>query len=165
MSTAAKYRISVGENDSESIELERPRLVYSYCEPLAITDSLKLRPLRSSVAGASERKKRLNPKRRLKGFLVEMRAKEARVAFIENGERILYDLPADQLQKAGITMKNQPFQMDEIEMETDGGGWFVGYRFLPLAKPSDAYIEGLNLDEDRKRKRGLIFKEFAKTQD
>ncbi len=78
---------------------------------------------------------------------------------------IPYDLPAERLRANGITAKNQPFQMDEVEVQTGDGGTIVGYRFLPLAKPSDAYIETLNLDDERKRKRDLIFKEFAKSQD
>ena len=84
---------------------------------------------------------------------------------MENGQTISYDLPAEQLRHAGITAKNQPFQMDEVEMQACDEGWFVGYRFVPLAKLSDAYIETLNLDDERKRKRDLIFKEFAKSQD
>jgi len=102
--------------------------------------------------------------RRLEGFLVELQANEARVAFVEKGQTILYDLPASQLRHAGIEIRNQPFQMDEIEMEAEDGGWIVGYRFISLAKPSDAYIESLNFDEERKRKRDLILKEFGKTQ-
>jgi len=38
------------------------------------------------------------------------------------------------------------------------------YRFRPLATVSDAYSETLNLDEERKRKRDLILKKFAKAK-
>jgi hypothetical protein len=101
--------------------------------------------------------------RRMTGFLVEMGTQEARVAFIDNGQQILYDLPADQLRKSGVEIKNQPFQMDEIEVSTDEG-LIVGYRFQPLAKKTDAYIETLNFDKDRRRKRALILKEFSKAK-
>ena len=109
----------------------------------------------------SERKSQSRVLRRISGFLTEMNGKDARVAFVENGEVILYDMPAEQLRRSGIEIANQPFQMDEIEMQTDDG-LVVGYRFQPLAKASDAYIETLNFDEERKRKRDLILKKFAK---
>jgi hypothetical protein len=101
--------------------------------------------------------------RRLQGFLIEMQAAEARVAFIENGQLVQYDLPSDQLRRNGIETRNQPFQMDEIELQTEVGQ-VVAYHFQPLAKLSDAYIEPLNFDEERKRKRDLILKEFTKTK-
>src|SRR5207247_713866 len=88
----------------------------------------------------SDRKNEPRVLRRLNGFLVEMQGTEARVAFVEDGQTILYDIPAEQLRRSGILTKNQPFQMDEIEMQTEGG-LVVGYRFLPLANPSDAYME------------------------
>jgi hypothetical protein len=94
---------------------------------------------------------------------MEMHGTEARVAFVENGQTIIYDLPAEQLRRSGIEIANQPFQMDEIEVETDGG-LIVGYCFRPLAKASDAYIETLNFDEEHNRKRDLIFKKFAKAK-
>jgi hypothetical protein len=99
----------------------------------------------------------------LKGFLIELQSDEARVGFVENGRTIVYDLPADPLRRAGVTLRNQPFQMDEIESEGKDGSITVGYRFLPLASRSDAYIETLSLDQERRRKRDLIFKEFGKT--
>ena len=108
-------------------------------------------------------------KRRLKGFLVELpvatQNQEARVAFIENGETILYNLPAEPIRKAGITLLNQPFEMDEIETEGEDGSFTVSYRYKALAMPADAYIQTLNFDDERKRKRDLILKAFGKTQD
>ncbi len=95
---------------------------------------------------------------------MELQKDDARVAFVENGQTIFYDLPADQIRKAGINERNQPFQMDEIETEDEQGSLIVGYRFLALAKPSDAYIEALNFDDERIRKRDLILKEFGKAQ-
>ena len=100
----------------------------------------------------------------MRGFLVEFQSNEARVAFVENGETILYDLPAEQLRKAGIKVRNQPFQMDEVEIDMGSAGVVIGYHFTALAKTSDAYIETLDFDEERKRKRALILKEFGKPQ-
>jgi hypothetical protein len=102
--------------------------------------------------------------RRFQGFLIESQGLTARVGFIQNGEVIQYDMPAEQLRRSGIEIKNQPFQMDEIEMPSEGGGIIVGYRFRPLAKAADAYVETLDLDEERKRKRNLILQEFAKAK-
>ncbi len=99
--------------------------------------------------------------RRLQGFLLEIQGAEARVALVENGKAIQYDLPSDQLRRNGIETKNQPFQMDEVEIQMEVGT-VVGYHFQPLAKASDAYIETLNFDEERKRKRDLILREFGK---
>ena len=93
---------------------------------------------------------------------MELQSDEARVAFVENGQTVFYDLPADQIRRAGIKVRNQPFQMDEIETEDEHGSPIVGYRFVALTKPSDAYIETLNFDDERKRKRDLILKEFGK---
>ncbi len=153
MSTAATpYRLSGSQSVAEADD--EVRVIHSYGETMARPESLRYRAVqRASTAGAAAKR---SPIRRLKGFLVEV---------VENGQTILYDLPAEQLRRAGITAKNQPFQMDEVEMQAGDEGWFVGYRFLPLAKLSDAYIETLNLDDERKRKRDLIFKEFANSQD
>jgi hypothetical protein len=141
-------------------------VIHSYGETAARPESLPYRPVqRASTTGAGGEKSTVRVRRRLKGFLIEIQGVDARVAFVENGQTIPYDLPAERLRDSGITAKNQPFQMDEVEVQTGDGGTIVGYRFLPLAKPSDAYIETLNLDDERKRKRDLIFKEFAKSQD
>jgi hypothetical protein len=165
MSTAAAtYLLSGGQIQAEASD--EVRVIYSYGETMARTESLRYRPVqRASTTGHAGQKSTFRVLRRLKGFLVEMQGVDARVAFIENGQTIPYDLPAAQLRHAGITAKNQPFQMDEVEMRAGDEGSFIGYRFLPLAKTSDAYIETLNLDDERKRKRDLIFKEFAKSQD
>jgi hypothetical protein len=116
------------------------------------------------MSEVADRKQRVNPKRRLRGFLVEMQTDNARVAFVENGQTILYDLPAEHLRNAGITVQNQPFQMDEMENKAEDGAWCVGYRFLALAKPSDAEVEVLEFDEKRKHKRDIIRQEFSKAK-
>jgi hypothetical protein len=164
MSTAAaNYQLSGIRNDGDvSGEV---RVIHSYGVTMARPESLPYRSVeRTSTTGAAGKKSSVRVLRRLKGFLSEVQGADARVVFVENGQTISYDLPAEQLRHAGITAKNQPFQMDEVEMQAGDEGWFVGYRFLPLAKPSDAYIETLNLDDERKRKRDLIFKEFANSQ-
>jgi len=111
----------------------------------------------------SETKQKSRVLRRMSGFLMEIRGKNALVTIVENGESFQYDMPADRFRKCGIEVANQPLQMDEIEVETTDG-LIVGYRFRPLATVSDAYSETLNLDEERKRKRDLILKKFAKAK-
>ncbi|MBI2925925.1 MAG: hypothetical protein HYY24_09500 [Verrucomicrobia bacterium] len=166
MSTsAASYRLSVERSELLLATPEESRVVHSYGETVARSEAVPFHPARKpSGTDAHSRREVVRTKRRLKGFLVEFQSDEARVAFVENGETVFYDLPADQIRRAGIKVRNQPFQMDEIETEDEHGCLIVGYRFLPLAQPSDAYIETLDFDDERKRKRDLILKEFAKAQ-
>ena len=102
--------------------------------------------------------------RRLYGFLIEFQGPSARVGFLQGGQVIQYQLPAEQLRRSDITLRNQPFQMDEVEITSDAGNVIVGYSFQSLAKPSDAYNDTLELDAERKRKRDLIFQRFAKAE-
>jgi hypothetical protein len=105
----------------------------------------------------------VNTKNRFKGFLVEMDAEQARVCLVKNGQKYFYDFPAHHLRKAGVTLQNQPFEMDEFEMQTPDGGFAAGHKFKPLAEKQHAYTEVLKIDEDRKRKKELILKAFAKS--
>jgi hypothetical protein len=124
--------------------------------------SIRYTPISRST-NISPPKPKSRVRRRMTGFLSEMQGKNARVTFVVNGETFQYDMPADTLTKSRIEIVNQPFEMDEIEMETDEG-FVIGYRFRPLAKASDSYRETLNLDEERKRKRDLILQRFAKAK-
>lgn len=169
--STVSYQLSAGGRSLDRSELlmassDENRVIHSYGGSFAHSESLQFRPAqKSSSKDDSRRRQAVRVKRRLKGFLVELQGNDARVAFVEDGETILYDLPADQIRRAGIEVRNQPFQMDEVETEDEQGNPIVGYRFLALAKPSDAYIETLNFDEERKRKRALVLKEFGHTQD
>ncbi|MGA2176206.1 MAG: hypothetical protein ABSH38_14615 [Verrucomicrobiota bacterium] len=169
MRTADEHKLSGERSDSESsgagLDRAFSRVILSYSQSAPRSDSFKFRPAGSSLSSkVTDKKQRVNPKRRLRGFLVEMQTDNARVAFVDNGQTILYDLPAEHLRKAGITAQNQPFQMDEIENMDEDGAWCVGYRFLALAKASDAEIEVLKFDGERKRKRDIIFQEFSKAK-
>lgn len=130
----------------------------SFDDTLQINRSIRYKPVSRKQSRRNEEIKVL---RRMKGLLLEISNQEARVVFVQDGKSILYDMPANHFRSAGIDQKNQPFQMDEIEMKTELG-MIVGYRFLPLAKASDAYIETLDFDSERRRKRDLILKKFAK---
>ena len=111
----------------------------------------------------SEAKQQLRVLRRFTGFLTEIQGKNARATFVENGEAFQYDMPADNLQKSGIEFVNQPFEMDEVEIAMPDG-LVVGYRFRPLATKADAFVETIEFDEDRKRKRDLILKKYSKAK-
>lgn len=143
---------------------ETTRLAYYSSETFARPETVRFRPAEREVPHRLTREA-VRTKRRLKGFLIEIQSDEARVSFVENGRTFIYDLPADPLRRAGVTMRNQPFQMDEIEGEGEDGSVTIGYRFLALASRSDAYIETLSFDQERRQKRDLILKEFGKTQD
>jgi len=164
--SVASYQLSVDRSELLLAASEESRVVHSYGDTFARSESLRFRPARkSSAADSTGRRQAIRTKRRLKGFLVELQGNDARVALIDNGHTILYDLPAEQIRRAGIKVRNQPFQMDEIETEDQHGVLIVGYRFLALARPMDAYIETLDFDDERKRKRDLILKEFGQAQD
>jgi len=114
---------------------------------------------------AAERQKAEKVLRRISGFLVEDEGEEYKVVFIEDGQPVQYYMPSTPLRKAGITAPNQPFQMDEIEVEISGGRIMTGYNFTPLAKPSDAFNDAIELNEERDRKLKTIFRKFGKTAD
>lgn len=162
MSTAANYKLSF-EPSIVAGEQESTHVLHSYGERFAVGDALEFRSLEKSAVSRRSREA-IRTKRRLKGYLVEMQAGEATVSFVENSQQFLYDLPADQLRRAGVTQRNQPFEMDEIEMESPDGALIVGYKFKALARREDAYIEPLQFDEKRKQKRDLVLKTFAKPQ-
>ena|SRR5436190_15215123 len=166
MSTsAASYQFTVERSELPMAGPGEVRVIHSYGEAFAASEAVTFRSANKSRATEVEQRKRtVNVRRRLKGFLVELQRNEARVAFLEGDQVIYYDLPAEQIRRAGIETRNQPFQMDEIDTDDEDGNLIIGYRFLPLAQKSDGFIEVLNFDDERKRKRELILKEFGKTQ-
>jgi hypothetical protein len=103
--------------------------------------------------------------RRLQGFLVEDEGEEYKVAFVENDALVFYYVPASPMRKAGVAAPNQPFQMDEVEVQLSSGRTVTGYTFVPLAKPSDAFIDSIDLNEERRSKLATIFKKFGKAKD
>jgi hypothetical protein len=103
--------------------------------------------------------------RRLQGFLVEDEGEEYKVAFVENDALVFYYLPASPMRKAGVAAPNQPFQMDEVEVQLSSGRTVTGYTFVPLAKPSDAFMDSTDLNEERRRKLETIFRKFGKARD
>jgi hypothetical protein len=166
MSTsAASYQFTVERSELPMAGLGEVRVIHSYGEAFAGSEAVTFRSAsKSRATEVKQRKPTLNVRRRLKGFLVELQRNEARVGFLDGDQVIYYDLPAEQIRRAGIEIRNQPFQMDEIDTEDEDGNFIIGYRFLPLAQKSDGFIETLNFDDERKRKRELILKEFRKTQ-
>ena len=102
--------------------------------------------------------------RRLRGLVLDNHGDSWLVGFEVKGELIEYEIPAERLRKRGITVRHQPFEMDEmvsVDPEVEG----KLYRFCPLATPDEAFVEELNLDPERQRLRDLIFAKFGKSQD
>lgn len=127
-------------------------------------NSFHIRPAQRSAA-LSRRESKEKILRRLDGFLVEDQGEEYKVAFVEEDNLIFYYLPASPLRKAGITAPNQPFQMDELEVELASGRTMTGYSFVALAKPSDSFNDSIELNDERRRKLTAIFKRFGKVKD
>lgn len=116
------------------------------------------------VAHASSEVKQLRQftvKRRLKGFLSEVHGTTCRAIFVVNGKEVPYDLPAKQLKQAGVEVRYQPFEMDELEPNISGVAGKV-YRFRASAKSNDVTMEMIPLDPERIRKRDLIFAKLKK---
>lgn len=164
MSTAIQGDTFLRSSDALGSETNERLAFYPPAENFGRGPQTEIRyaPVKRSSSHSDSKQKSI-VLRRISGFLTEMQGKNARVTFVESGQTFQYDMPADQLRKSGIEIINQPFQMDEIEIQSDDG-LIVGYRFRPLAKASDAYVETLNFDDERKRKRDLILKKFAKTK-
>lgn len=164
MSLATIIYRAPGRGEAEP-EASEAHVSYRGSEPFAELDSVRIHaaePSRKQAIG-----KELQPRvmRRFRGFFIESQGFDAKVAFVVDGHTVPYYIPAKQLMKAGIASQNQPFQMDEVEIQTADEGYIVGYRFMPLAQPSDAFVDVLKLDTERERKRDLIFRKFGKAQD
>lgn len=106
-----------------------------------------------------------SPTRRLRGFLISLSGRDARVGFVDPGGSVTeYLLPATRLKKAGITAVNQPFEMDEIEEETSGGH-LSGYVFRPMA-PADATVTDIfEVDCDLAELRDAALRHFGNPAD
>jgi hypothetical protein len=102
---------------------------------------------------------RKNPLRRLQGFLIEMHGEESKVAVEENGELIEYYFPSQLLRKNGLTLKNQPFELDEFL--TDSA---LVFEIRPLARAENATTAAISLDPERRRKMDLLLSEPGDAQ-
>ena len=128
--------------------------------------SIRIRPAqRQPVAGLISQRLTAKTLRRLNGFLIEDEGEEYKVALVENGNSVFYYLPSSPLRKAGITAPNQPFQMDEVEVELPNGRNATAYSFVALAKPSESFPDSIEMNEERQRKLNTIFKRFGKPKD
>jgi hypothetical protein len=141
--------------------------------------SVAFRPLRAdfgigpdsgiSFVPASKRAVRSNVerkplvKRRMKGWLREISGRTAIVVLVDGADSFDYEMPSERLVKSGISVANQPFQMDEVEMPMEDS-FIVGYQFKPLAKETDAFVDTMKMDHEQKVKFDLILKKFAKSK-
>jgi hypothetical protein len=82
----------------------------------------------------------------LRGFFIQDEGEHARVAFVDNNEKLVhYYLPMSVMKEGGVTMENQPFELDELEATLDGAK-FTGHKVRPMAEPKDVRQDPLTLD-------------------
>jgi hypothetical protein len=101
--------------------------------------------------------------RRFIGVLKSMNHEEALVLIASPNGEYAYTLPARQIRKAGITIPNQPFEMNEIEV-TVGDETFPTYEFKPLADLKSAYVETVKSSPEIKECDDLISRAFGKSK-
>src|SRR5207245_2646356 len=112
--------------------------------------------LQQGVMMALDLQQKEPPPEDLKQHFAELLESESKLAFEDKGNVMFYYLPAENLTKAGITDRNQPFEMDEIEFRLGPNDHIAGYRFKPLAKVTDAFPEAVSLDQEYKEKLQVI---------
>lgn len=163
--SAANYQFAKGRYDNATAESLESHKIRSSGERPLDHESIRINPPERRFERESSAKSwKIQVIRRIRGFLIEIQSDRARVAFIEDESPVEYDLPAKPFRQAGILIRNQPFQIDEFETKDEEGAMIIGYKYLALAKESDAYTETLNFDEERKRKRELILKKLGKSK-
>lgn len=117
-------------------------------------EEIRQRPARKTRATAQ-------PKRRLRGFLIAIHDDQARVAFVdEQNEKIEYYLPSKFLQRAKVTGRFQPFELDEIEEDT-GTGIRLGYEIRPMAGSNQTFVDVLDTDDELAKLRDAALKHFG----
>lgn len=106
--------------------------------------------------------------RRLRGFVVEDRGRELKVAFVpEDGAEdklVLYYLPADLLRHAGVTAENQQFELDEVVTKFRDGSVAVTYHVRPSAPANEGFVDPLDLDAARRDKLTVLLNKLGHAQ-
>lgn len=118
----------------------------------------------SSPALSRERNKRGHvTSRRFQGIVTQNTGETWQVDFVENGKAVPFHVPAKNLREVGVTLLNQPFEMDELVPTEPGmsGKW---YKFRPLAQVGDAFVDSIALDPERKRKRAFILSRLVESK-
>jgi hypothetical protein len=101
----------------------------------------------SEVKTNRKTKANIKPLRRLRGFVFEFNNTEVIVIFLVDGKEYQYSLPKHLLMRNGISAIDQPFQMDEIEIE-DENGVRLETRFQPMAKTESGSYSSFKLSEE-----------------
>ena len=133
-------------------------------------DSSRNFTIRSTIADdrghGKSRKSNPSPKvtKRLYGYFIQQQGEEALVAFVENESLIHYYLPFYDLKKCGIKFENQPFEMDEKEVELDGLT-YKRYEFRPLAHKKDKFSVSPESSNEIKNKLDYILSHAPDAQD
>ena len=156
--TVATNRSGVTANDSIGADL-----TYSN-RSLSRDDSAGYRVVLHSGRKRKNPSKTWKVVRRLRGIVLNTEGETWRVAFIDKGESIEYEIPADRLRKQGIKMAMQPFEMDELTSCDPDILDSVGYRFRPLADTHAAVMDQLDLSPEHRELRDLILAKFSNPQ-
>lgn len=85
--------------------------------------------------------------RRLRGFIFEFDNATAVVSFIVEKEEYRYSFPKHYLARNGISEINQPFEMDELEVE-DQDGLHLVTEFRPMAKIGSGHSTSFDLTDE-----------------
>ena len=122
--------------------------------------------LHSNINGRfklQEGKARKKVERKLRGFVVQFESEDVRVLLSSaKGEQYQYKFPAVQLRAAGITVENQPFELQEIKtIDADDGLPVYGIKFRPMAPAASAQLVGLDSDEEFRSKRQKTLAYFS----
>jgi hypothetical protein len=88
--------------------------------------------------------------RRFNGFLIETCGKDSRVAIVDKGQMHQYFVPSKKLASIGVTEKNQPFELNEVQVhESDGP---LNYEFKSVVNKSKKYKVKLELGQELEKK-------------
>jgi hypothetical protein len=96
-------------------------------------------------------KQQLKVKRRLQGFFIQEEGQEARVALVDNGTLVHYYLPLKLMHEGGVRAENQPFELDELELNLDGVV-LSGHQIRASAPAEAGMMSPLPLSEDYQQK-------------
>ncbi|MFA6566613.1 MAG: hypothetical protein WCS96_00225 [Victivallales bacterium] len=117
-------------------------------------------PIRHSVSSDKRRTGFFNKKvkKRLNGFLLKIEGDKAIVVIQDADNHYEYAIPIKILESAGISHRNQPFEMDYVVIVTDAG-IITGQEFRPLASREHMTREAISLSSEEVKWRNLLLKE------
>ncbi len=95
--------------------------------------------------------------RRLRGFIYEMDSNNVTVIFIDKDKEYRYSFAKRILIQNGISEKNQPFEMDEVEIE-DENGLAIMTEFRPMADAKSSNVTPFNMSASEQKSLNTVLK-------